>query len=104
MKKTYLNRNQQAQKVMECRNSGLSDYQWCSQQGIPASTFYNWVTRLRKVGYAFPDPIPKEMVPVEKHEVVKLEVLQNEELPQKIEQQNTHISHPIINESDISPA
>ena len=27
---------------MECRKSGLSDYQWCKQKGIKPGTFYNW--------------------------------------------------------------
>ena len=40
--------DQQYQLIMECRNSGLSDYQWCKEQGIHPGTFYNWVSRLRK--------------------------------------------------------
>lgn len=34
--------------VMECRSSGLSDRQWCIEHGIPGSTFYYWVRRLRQ--------------------------------------------------------
>ena len=33
--------DQQYQLIMECRNSGLSDYQWCKEQGIRPGTFYN---------------------------------------------------------------
>ena len=40
--------DQQFQLIMECRNSGLSDYQWCKEHGIHPGTFYNWVSRLRK--------------------------------------------------------
>lgn len=36
--------------VMECRNSGLSDYQWCLSHDIKPGTFYNWVKRLRQKG------------------------------------------------------
>lgn len=36
---------------MECRQSSLSDYQWCEQNGIHLDTFYNWVGKLRKGGY-----------------------------------------------------
>lgn len=42
--------------IIECRQSGLSDAAWCRQQGIPASSFYNAVSRLRKKACAIPDP------------------------------------------------
>ena len=29
--------------IMECRQSGLTDYQWCEQNGIHPGNFYNWV-------------------------------------------------------------
>lgn len=31
-----------------CRQSGLSDSAWCINNGIPASSFYNAISRLRK--------------------------------------------------------
>ena len=31
----------QIKLIMECRQSGLSDYQWCEQNGIHSGTFYN---------------------------------------------------------------
>ena len=34
--------------IAECRGSGLSDDCWCKNNGIPVSTFYNAVSRLRK--------------------------------------------------------
>lgn len=40
--------DQQCQLIMECRNSRLSDYQWCMEHGIHPGTFYNWVSQLRK--------------------------------------------------------
>lgn len=40
--------DQQYQLIMDCRTSGLSDYQWCKEHGIHPGTFYNWVSRLRK--------------------------------------------------------
>lgn len=40
--------DEQYQLIMECRNSGLSDYQWCTEHNINPGTFYNWVKRLRK--------------------------------------------------------
>lgn len=33
---------------MECRSSGLSDYQWCMEHNINPSTFYNWVKKDQK--------------------------------------------------------
>ena len=41
--------------IMECHQSGLSDYQWCRQRDINPGTFYNWVSKLCKSGYTFPD-------------------------------------------------
>lgn len=40
----------QYQLVLECRQSGLSDYNWCLEHDIKPGTFYNWVKRLRKAG------------------------------------------------------
>jgi len=39
---------EQYRLIMECRSSGLSDYQWCTEHDINPGTFYNWVKRLRK--------------------------------------------------------
>jgi transposase-like protein len=36
--------------VMDCRQSGLSDHQWCTMNGIKPGTFYNWIKRLRQKG------------------------------------------------------
>ena len=40
--------DEQYQLIMECRSSGLSDHQWCTEHNINPGTFYNWVKRLRK--------------------------------------------------------
>lgn len=32
---------------MECRNSGLSDRQWCIENTFPMSTMYIWINKLR---------------------------------------------------------
>ena len=36
--------------IMECRASGMTDYQWCMASNIKPGTFYNWVRRLRQSG------------------------------------------------------
>ena len=40
--------------INECRKSGLTDADWCREHGIAPSTFYNWVSRCRKIA---PDKI-----------------------------------------------
>ncbi|MEG0692216.1 MAG: hypothetical protein RR444_03950 [Oscillospiraceae bacterium] len=49
-----LTREQRFELVLECRNSGLSEFQWCNEQGIKLGTFYNWISRFRKDGYPSP--------------------------------------------------
>ena len=68
--------DQQLQLIMECRNSGLSDYQWCKEHGIHPGTFYNWVSRLRrKACCEIPELISKEEPsPTPAQEVVRLNV------------------------------
>jgi transposase-like protein len=56
MRRPRVEASEQYRLIMECRQSGLSDYQWCKEKGIRAGTFYNWVNRLRQKGV--PD-IPK---------------------------------------------
>ena len=73
-------RDEQIKLIMECRTSGLSDYQWCHANGIKPGTFYNWVSKHRKKGYTFPDSNGKiAAVPV-KQEVVKLPIVNDDEL------------------------
>ena len=54
MRAKRINRDEQVKLIMECRRSGLSDYQWCEANGVLPGTFYNWISRLRKEGYAVP--------------------------------------------------
>lgn len=55
MKAKRVSREEQLKLIMECRSSGLSDYQWCEAHGIHAGTFYNWVSKLRKAGVTIPN-------------------------------------------------
>lgn len=51
------------QLVTTCRQSGLSDRDWCTANGINVSTFYNAVARLRKKACQIPEREPNtEMV------------------------------------------
>ena len=44
--------DEQYRLIMECRASGMTDYQWCIAHNIKPGTFYNWVKRLRQGGNA----------------------------------------------------
>lgn len=67
----------QVKLIMECRQSGLSDYQWCEQNGINPSNFYNWVSKLRKSGYTFPDSAAKRKAKSNVQEVVKVDLIES---------------------------
>jgi transposase-like protein len=69
--------DEQYELIMECRNSGLSDYQWCQEHDIKPGTFYNWVKRLRrKACYDIPPATGRGSYKASaKQEVVKLEVI-----------------------------
>ena len=41
---------EQSRLIMECRQSGLTDHQWCVEHDIKLGTFYNWVKWLRQKG------------------------------------------------------
>ena len=64
----------QYQLIMECRSSGLTDFQWCKEHGIHPGTFYNWVSRLRKKACCeIPESISKvESAPSPAQDVVRL--------------------------------
>lgn len=68
--------------IMDCRQSGLSDYQWCKRNGISTSTFYGWSQQLRKSGFDLPDPSDRDsFIPTPKQDIVKLEVVDNISVP-----------------------
>lgn len=71
--------DEQYRLIMECRASGLTDYQWCLQHEIKPGTFYNWVKRLRQKGYPeLPDAAGHHAT--YRQEVVKIEL----SLPPKV--------------------
>ena len=36
---------EQLRLINECRQSGMTDADWCRENDIAVSTFYNWVSR-----------------------------------------------------------
>ena len=78
MNPTFVRKPEQIKLITECRQSGLSDYQWCKTKDINPGTFYNWVSKLKKSGYAFPESKSKSTgIPV-KQDVVKLDLIEHE--------------------------
>ena len=93
-------RDEQIKLIMECRQSGLSDYQWCKQEGIKPGTFYNWVSKLRKSGYTFPDSETKNIQTAVSQEVVKVNLLNSENAIPVLEQNTCPL--PTIHTSGIA--
>ena len=88
MQKRIVRKDEQIKLIMECRQSGLSDYQWCQKQGINAGTFYNWVSKLRKSGYTIPDTNSKTEGAVVAQDVVKVNLV-SEDMSGSVIEQNT---------------
>lgn len=78
-------KDDQIRLIMECRQSGLSDYQWCKQNGIHPGNFYNWVSKLRKRGYSFPDSEAKSNAIPNIQEVVKVDLIQPQDSSLKVD-------------------
>ena len=66
---------EQYEIIMECRQSGLSDHQWCLEHDINPGTFYNWVRRFRKQACEFPAPAGKDRFQAVHQKVVKMEII-----------------------------
>lgn len=62
--------------ILECRTSGLTDYQWCKQKGISTNTLYRWINKFRQNGYPnIPKAKGKSQIASAKQEVVKLDIV-----------------------------
>lgn len=76
MRRSRTSPAEQYRLVMNCRQSGLSDARWCEENGIQPSTFYNWVTRLRKKGCEISPPARKEdFLPTPHQDVVRVDLV-----------------------------
>ena len=72
--------DEQLKLITECRQSGLSDYQWCQANEINPGTFYNWISRLRKKGRTIPDSVTvTEPTAAGLQEVVKVDLIPSHE-------------------------
>lgn len=55
--------------ITQCRSGGLTDRQWCIENGIPVSTFYYHARALRKKACEIPETMDAA---VQKQEVVQI--------------------------------
>lgn len=77
---------EQIRLINECRQSGMTDADWCRENGIAVSTFYNWVSRCRKTAA---DQIPAPNyghceIPRLKQDVVPIDIV-SDHLPNSIQ-------------------
>ena len=65
--------------ITECRQSGLSDNEWCLRNGIPRSTLAKAAMRLRAKAYAIPERMRSSDVLdfTSCQEVVKIDITQD---------------------------
>ena len=68
---------EQIRIINECRQSGMTDADWCRENDISVSTFYNWVSRCRKTAA---DQIPPPNyghceIPRSKQDVVPIDIV-----------------------------
>ena len=89
---------EQLRLINECRQSGMTDADWCRKNDIAVSTFYNWVSRCRK---AAADQIPAANyghleIPRPKQDVVPIDIV-----PDHISEQDTasQMQNPYLDNS-----
>ena len=69
-------KEEQLQLITECRQSGLSDAEWCRQHNVCVSTFYNWIKRLRKEACEVPKAsYGHSLTESPKPDIVKVDIL-----------------------------
>ena len=68
--------------ITESRQSGLPDSVWCEQHDIPQSSFYNAVSRLRKLACDIPAPADRAKTAMDftaKQEVVQIDIISDQD-------------------------
>jgi transposase-like protein len=77
----HYSKEERKRLIMECRQSSLSDYQWCLENDINSSTFYNWVKNLRDIACQKTrmESIPDHQVTPIRQEVVRVNILPKDE-------------------------
>jgi len=85
---------EQIRLIDECRQSGMTDADWCRENDIAVSTFYNWISRRRK---AAADQIPAPNSGHHTEPLLKQDVVPIEILPERLPVRQMHLdnSHTI---------
>ena len=86
---------EQIRIINECRQSGMTDADWCRENDISVSAFYNWVSRCRK---AAADQIPPPNyghceIPRSKQDVVPIDIV-SDHLPEQHTASQMHQTNP----------
>lgn len=79
MAKNQISGRDWMQVIQECRTSGLSDRAWCLENGIPISSFYYQIRRLRHLACDIPQR-DNSISAVEHHDVVKVQIAEDTEV------------------------
>lgn len=97
--------SEQYRLVMECRQSGLSDYQWCLEQGIKPGTFYNWIKRLKQKGVTdIPAPAGRDgYQPSPKQDVVRVDFKPESDILQVPCDSNAALSAMVLPSEKMEP-
>ena len=87
MRRKRTSPQEQLRLIQACRQSGLTDFDWCQAHGIPPATFYGWIHRLKQKGeMEVPSGVPtivrKEAGPPD---IVKIEIEAEGEIAQDME-------------------
>ena len=74
--------------ITKCRQSGLTDAQWCMANGIKKYTFYSAIKRLRQKAYAIPKPLRSSHDDIydltcQKQDVVKVDIVSDIQPPKE---------------------
>ena len=84
--KSYRSKEEWFSLIQQCRQSGMTDAQWCLANGISRHTFNNAIKRLRKCAYAIPSRSPRDVYDLTSsvQDVVKVEIVPDVPLPKEI--------------------
>ena len=84
--KSYRSKEEWFSLIQQCRQSGMTDAQWCLANGISRHTFNNAIKRLRKCAYAIPSRSPRDVYDLTSsvQDVVKVDIVPDVPLPKEI--------------------
>ena len=70
---------EQIRLINECRQSGMTDADWCRENDIAVSTFYNWISRCRETAadQILPPNYGHLEAPRPKQDVVPIDIVPN---------------------------